>query len=277
MNNKETKIMNVDYCNNYIDGYEETSLASVLDVYIGNLDLRWDRMNGVLDNIFSRYENPKVLDLALGSGHDTIALLKRGFNVVSNEVDKNYLSIAKKRAKKHKVALTVRIENWKNIIRSDKYKNEEFDVVFALGNSFPNYLLFGDDRKESLRGFWQILKPGGTLFFDTRNFDFMLSHKEKIVENPERNFVFKGNTTFLNKDDVRVFPTYISKDKIHLCFKLLPKKQYAHLDVWPATEKDVLSLIGEAIGKANIKIHYDYLDKKPEHYDFVQYELIKPL
>ena len=60
-----------------INQHTKKQLSEVpLHEFVGDLDLRWKRTNGLIDNILSHYNNPKILDLALGSGHDSIFLLK---------------------------------------------------------------------------------------------------------------------------------------------------------------------------------------------------------
>lgn len=53
-----------------------------------------------------------------------------------------------------------------------------FDAVICLGNSFAHLLdEFEDQRtqKMCLRNFAEVLKPGGLLFIDHRNYDAMIN------------------------------------------------------------------------------------------------------
>jgi len=271
----------MDNKNYLMEGWIKTELSELpLREFVGDLELRWQAMNGLIDDILKRYKNKinsfKVLDLALGDGHDSIFLIKRGYDVTSNEVDNVYISQANDNAVRENVRLNIRKCYWQEIDKSPLYKSEEFDFAFCLGNSFPNYLLNGEDRIKSLQNFWAVLKKGGTLLFDSRNFDYMINKKDFILKNPEINFKYLGKTTFLNKDLIHGFPIEISNSLIHFVWKHYGYKKYAEMNLWPATIGNVKKLIQDSIeGDIRYEIFYDYHKQKPEHYDFVQYLLYK--
>ena len=53
-----------------------------------------------------------------------------------------------------------------------------YDSIICLGNSFPHLLdNYGDQREHhvAITQFYSLLKPGGILLIDHRNFDSMLS------------------------------------------------------------------------------------------------------
>ena len=247
--------------------------------FAGSQEDRWRVTNGVIDNILDQYNSRlgpfKILDLALGGGHDSIFLINRGYDVISNEIEDVYIDQAKQNAAKEGVTLNVRKCYWQEMDKSPLYQQNEFDFIFCLGNSFPNYLLNGDDRIKSLQNFWTVLKKGGTLLFDSRNFDYIVENKDFILKNPETNFKYIGKTTFLNKELVHGFPVEITKDVVHFVWKHYGKKVYAEMDLWPATTENVKRLIQDSIGDIRHEVFYDYQKQKPEHYDFVQYLLYK--
>lgn len=256
-------------------GFQKAPLSEVpLFDFVGNSGLRHGKTKEFLDRFLTQYKNPKILDLAMGSGPDTIALLKEGYDVTSNEIDGFGIATALNRAAREKVKLNIREISWKQIYNSHEYKNEEFDLAFSLGNSFPNYLLDEADRVQSLKGFWRVLKPGGTLIFDTRNFDYMLREKESILQNPEENFKYTYKTIYTGQI-VKGFPVEIEKNKIHFVWKHYDNKKYAELYLWPATIESVKNLIVSAVGNIELDIFFDYNKKMPEHYDFAQFVLRK--
>lgn len=259
-----------------IKGFTKTSLPKVpLGDFVGDIELRWKRMNGLIDNILAQYHNPRILDIALGDGHDSIFLLKKGYNIISNEIEDALLNQVLINARKENTRLAIRRVRWEDIGSSPEYEPEEFDFVFSLGNSFPNYLLRKKDREKSLENLWGILKPGGTLLFDTRNFDYMFQNTEEILKDPEHSFQYKGSTTFLNKDTVRGFPIEITQNKVHFIWKHYKNKKYAELDLWPAIIKNVTRMINDVLGNIKLDIYFDYRRQKPSRYDFVQYVLKK--
>jgi 2-polyprenyl-3-methyl-5-hydroxy-6-metoxy-1,4-benzoquinol methylase len=117
--------------------------------FAGDIEKRWEHMNGLLENILKSYKDPKILDIAGGGGHDTVFLMQRGYNVTSNEVDKNFATYLKDKIKAAGVNPRVLSIDWRDFADSPELKDEEYDVLFALGNSFPNYLFKEEERAQS--------------------------------------------------------------------------------------------------------------------------------
>lgn len=92
-----------------LKGYSKTSLSNLpLTDFWGDLDTRWFQVFSLLKPILDKYKNPKILDLAMGSGLDTLRLLKLGYNVVSNELDTPSIAKALSDAKKQGVNINLR-------------------------------------------------------------------------------------------------------------------------------------------------------------------------
>lgn len=261
---------------NVTAGFTKVPLSQVpLFDFVGNTQDRFQQSAQLIHNVLSKYQKPKILDLAMGSGPDTIPLLKEGYDVISNEVDEHGIELAQKAAIAEHVQINLRKINWLDIENSSEYQNSEFDFVFSLGNSFPNYLLSDEERKRALRGFWKILKPNGTLLFDTRNFDYIANHVDEILANPEENFPYSHKTNYIGKV-VKGFPIEVHNDQARFIWKHYNNKTYADLVLWMATVDRVKLLIKETLGDVVLKIYYDYELDKPTQYDFVQYVLTKP-
>lgn len=265
----------MDPCKKFLPDYTLIPLAQALETYAGNLQERWKKTNGVIDHILAQYQKPKVLDLSLGYGYDSVHLLKQGYKVISNEIDPLYIPLAQRHAAQVGVKLNIRQEDWRKLAQSPQYQAEEFDVIFNLGNSFPNYLLQPEERQQALAGFWHLLKPGGVLIFDTRHFDYMLENRTAFSRDPIHTFHYAGKNTYLNSKAVQIFPAKIDAEQVHLCWKLDQTKQYAHLTAWPATLERTKRLIREVLPKATLEVLYDYQKIPPRHFDFVQYILQK--
>jgi ubiquinone/menaquinone biosynthesis C-methylase UbiE len=264
-------------CSKYVEGLEKVNINKLLSnsSYNGDIELRWQTTNGIIDRIIRRYNNPKIIDLAMGSGEDALYLLKKGYAVALNEVDENFIPVVRKKVGEESIPLDIRIGDWKDIIFSNNFKDNEFNFAYILGNSFPNYFFNEKDREISLKGFWRIIKPRGTLFFDTRNFDYMLNDREYILKDAENNFIYNGSNTYLKNKDYKCFPTKIEDQLIHWCVKDCSTNKYGCIDLWPATEKRIREMIENSIDNFSLEIYYDYQKEKPEHYDFIQYEIVK--
>lgn len=257
-------------------GYTKRSLTKLplLDFVDDGSGNRWFQMGGLLHDALKKYRNPRILDLAMGTGQDSISLLKEGFNIESNDIDEDGIKIAKELAKEANVELHLHRIDWKDFLKTNEFPSESFDLVFSLGNSFPNYMLNKDQRIDALRGFWRILKRGGTLVFDTRNFDYIFENKDEILKNPEKNFNFGYRSTYVNHQ-VKGFPVEVSENRLHYIWKHYKNKTWAELDLWPATIRSVQSLIRETLGDVPVRMYYDYQVEKPHQFDFVQYVVTK--
>lgn len=125
-----------------------------------------------------------------------------------------------------------------------------------------------------MRGFWKILKPRGTLLFDARNYDYILSDAKDILKDPESNFKYLYETNYLGKSIVG-FPVEITDDRVHFVWKHCIQKQYAELELWPATLSNIHELVKDTLGDVSIEVYFDYQKERPNHYDFAQYVLRK--
>ncbi|MDE3046072.1 MAG: class I SAM-dependent methyltransferase [Verrucomicrobiota bacterium] len=126
----------------------------------------------------SEHQCHRVFDSCLGDGVDSIYLLQRGFSVISNESDPAFLKKALKNGAAHGVTLQTISYDWRAL---DQYVPENlFDSVLCLGNSFT-YLFEAHEREQVLENFRSLLKPGGLLLIDERNYPYMLANREKIL------------------------------------------------------------------------------------------------
>lgn len=202
-------------------------------------------------------------------------LARRGYDVTANEVDSEFINQLKRSLQEAGLANETLSIDWRDFLTTPELGDEAYDIVFSLGNSFPTYVFEESERERSLKGFWRILKPGGTLFFDIRNYDYILDNAEAILEDPERNFEFSYRTTYLNRD-IKAFPEEITPQRVRLRYKYYSKKRSSYLDICPLTGEAVERLIKQSVPDARVEVYYDYRAEKPEHYDFVQYVLRKP-
>lgn len=67
-----------------------------------------------------------------------------------------------------------------------KPKSGGFDALICLGNSFAHLPDFRGDLyniKLAIRNFYEMLKPGGYLLIDHRNYDYILKHGKSHAKN----------------------------------------------------------------------------------------------
>ncbi len=152
-------------------------LARVWSEYV-NYDERVLTEAPFLDAVLrSRKRNCKAFDVCLGSGATTFALKSIGITTIfSNEIDQEMRRAAFKEAKRLGIKeedLHVFSYDWRELGRVFGDLCHKFDVVTCLGNSLT-YLFREGDRLNALGIFRRILRRGGTLLIDERNYPALL-------------------------------------------------------------------------------------------------------
>lgn len=133
-----------------------------------------------------------VLDVACGTGVDSILLVEEGFDVTSVDASDRMLKYALKlrwlRRKEPAFDKWVIEEaNWLHLKKADiVFPEGGFDCVICIGNSFPHLLDFDGDNGahfQAIKNFRDCLKPGGILVIDHRNFDHIIAGGKAPVKN----------------------------------------------------------------------------------------------
>lgn len=165
------------------DQYADGKAAKVWEVFIGDKKSRTENYKNFVIGLLKEKKCKRVLDVACGTGIDSIMLVEEGFEVVSVDASDKMLKYAlKARWNRRKEPAFDRwiIEeaNWLTLY--DDIKScigEGFDAVICLGNSFAHMMdSFGDQReqKQALSNFEKCVKPGGLLLIDHRNYDHII-------------------------------------------------------------------------------------------------------
>lgn len=122
----------------------------------------------------------RVMDTACGTGHHAIALANLGFQVSGSDLFPEMVSLADANAKAAGVRVAFRTAGFGSISESFKQPGE-FEAVLCLGNSLP-HVASEADLKNALRDFKELLRPGGLLLLQMRNFDLVMGEKKRWME-----------------------------------------------------------------------------------------------
>lgn len=107
-----------------------------------------------------------VIDVSTGSGFHAVQLHQAGFNVLACDGSATMVERARINVKSRGLDIPILQRDWMEL---DPHSLGTFDAVVCLGNSLCH--VFGKhDRYGVLRRFRQLLKPGGLLVVDQRNF-----------------------------------------------------------------------------------------------------------
>ncbi|KAK0163490.1 hypothetical protein PV327_007165 [Microctonus hyperodae] len=173
------------------DQYADGKAAKVWKVCIGDAKQRTQGYKDFLVNMLRKKGCKRILDVACGTGIDSIMLLEEGFDVVSVDASDKMLKYAlKERWNRRKEATfdnwIIEEANWITLPQDIPHLiGGGFDAVICLGNSFAHIPdNYGDKReqKEILKNFEQCIKPGGCLLIDHRNYDYILQHGNAPVQ-----------------------------------------------------------------------------------------------
>ncbi|XP_056343613.1 glycine N-methyltransferase isoform X4 [Oenanthe melanoleuca] len=165
------------------DQYADGRAARVWQLYIGDTRGRTDEYRSWLLALLRQHRCRSVLDVACGTGVDSIMLLEEGFQVTSVDASDKMLKYAlKERWERRKEEpfdrWVIEEANWLTLEKDLEKPGDGFDAVICLGNSFahlPDFKGDQSDHKLALRNIASMVRPGGVLVIDHRNYDHILA------------------------------------------------------------------------------------------------------
>jgi len=168
------------------DQYVDGVAASVWEEYIG--DKREERYCEWLIGTLKNHNVVKVLDVACGTGVDSRMLVKEGFHVTSCDLSDNMLQKARNtKADKGYKNWEIFQADWCKLPEQLKGVDRNFDAVICMGNSFAHLPDECDGKKNmhqlAISNFREMLKPGGILIIDHRNFDYIVKNGKSPSKN----------------------------------------------------------------------------------------------
>jgi len=118
----------------------------------------------------------RILDAACGTGQHAIALAQRGYEVLGADLSTAMIG----RARANAAAAAVPVEFAVAGLGEMASLGATFDVVLCLGNSLP-HLLSAEAVRAALVDFAAVMRPGGLLLIQNRNFDRVWAAKERFM------------------------------------------------------------------------------------------------
>jgi SAM-dependent methyltransferase len=267
-------------------------IAQDWDRYVGTWNKDSPPEGDFLAKVIEELNKPKskisILDAAAATGRETIFLSKRGYKIQANSIDRNLddklyqnlndLENKSPLAKIHDIRLL------------DQYfGREKFDLVLLIGNVLAR-LLDANERRRVIHQCYRILKPGGKLIVDKRNFDKMLAHKE---DNAIRSFdgfyqpkFYRAKYIYCGTS-VRGWPISIDDKQIDFTFGD-GTKSFGRINMYPLKSEprdELKDLLLDMNFRVDIYRDYDYtssvgdgeiIDYKNLDADFIVYVAHKP-
>ncbi|GAB6021765.1 hypothetical protein CHUAL_004343 [Chamberlinius hualienensis] len=173
------------------DQYADGVASKLWEIYIGDKNSRTDVYKNFVKNKLEEHGCKHVLDVACGTGVDSIMLLELGFQVTSVDASDRMLKYAlKERWNRRKDPAfdqwVIEEANWLCLPDDIHKPGAGYDAVICLGNSFAHLPDFNGDRSDiklAISNFYDMIKPGGILVIDHRNYDYILDTGKTPAKN----------------------------------------------------------------------------------------------
>ncbi len=157
------------------------ALAADYDRFV-NWEARLANELPFLEGLFEAGDARRILDAACGSGQHAIAVARRGYTVVGADLSAAMVSRARENATAAGVEagfLVAGLGELAAMVRPHGPENL-FDAVLCLGNSLP-HVLSAEAVAAALDDFAAVLRPGGILVIQNRNFDRVWTTRERFM------------------------------------------------------------------------------------------------
>lgn len=163
--------------------YDRTDIYDLFD----NED-KYDAIRRHWEKLCAGKDIRSFLDVSIGTGSLTLPLAEAGISLYGSDLSDNMLKRCAQKAKERGLKLNLRKSDFRELTA---HFEEQFDCVGSTGNSLP--YVTNKEILKVLEEMDQLVKAGGYLYFDMRNWDKILKEKQRF---------YLYNPVFL--DDVRV-------------------------------------------------------------------------
>ena len=233
-------------------------------------------------DLISKNGAKDILDFGVGGGYELSGILsalqKKGYKhgrVEANEIDEDFIAQANELFKKNKQEILIHRANWIDLPQASPPYEKLFDFAFLTGNSLT--YIGGGTREYTKKAqqsvvskFAQLIKPGGQLFIDTRNYDYIRSLMNLPREEIFKNFYFDYTVYYHGfQEKVVVFPAYISDTVVVLHYYDKEDKVWSKLDLYPIYQKDMMDILSTDFSIE--RVYHDFKEEVKDKSLFVQF------
>lgn len=224
----------------------------------------------------------RLLDLGVGGGHELTGIVRQLKklsypleSVEANELSEEFIMQASTHFYKENLHVLIHKANWIDLPQASPIYEHAFDFAFLTGNSLS--YLGGGSREYTKKGvesiiakFSQMIKKGGYLFIDTRNFDYIRSLMNLPIKDIVKNFHFDYTVYYHGSEkDILVFPAYISDTIVVLHYYDMKRKIWSKLDYFPLYQYDVIEILNKHFILE--KIFHDFEERNKTKSIFIQF------
>ncbi|MCM1040133.1 MAG: class I SAM-dependent methyltransferase [Ruminococcus sp.] len=116
-----------------------------------------------------------LLDVSIGSGSVTLPLTDLGIRLSGSDLSETMLASCQKKAQAKNLDVELQCCDFRTVA---KRFTTQFDCVASTGNSLP--YVSNEDVLKTLEQMDTLVKPGGYLYFDIRNWDKILRDRNRF-------------------------------------------------------------------------------------------------
>lgn len=155
-----------------------------------------------------------ILDTACGTGMHAITLAMSGHRLSAADLFPQMVEIGKENARK--AGVNVRFESAGLGDMASTFGVELFDLLLCLGNSLP-HLTSETELQKALRDFAAVLRPGGMVLIQNRNFDLVMRQHQRwmepqVFQEGNKEWVFQRFYDFLPEGLIRFNIVTLKRD-----------------------------------------------------------------
>lgn len=217
---------------------------------------------GFFKRLLTAHDVETVIDVASGTGFHSVILARDGFTVTAADGSANMLARTENNAEQHGVEFEdTGVVDWLQL--KEEFGTNQFDALVCLGNAFT-HLFDHELRRQALASMFAILKPGGLICVDHRNYDRMLNHGYSS----KHKYYYTGHGV-----DAR--PVKLNVTLAHFEYTFPDGEKY-HLKLYPLKQGYMTHLLEDA-GFVDIMTYGDF--ERPyveDDVDFIQQVAFKP-
>ena len=210
----------------------------------------------IFTDILKLNKDDSILDLCCGQGRHTIEFFSRGFKNIEG-LDRSHYLIQRAKSRVKKKGYSIKFKE--GDARKLPFKNDMFDVVMILGNSFGYFETVQDDIRV-LKEVFRVLKPWGRLLIDVTDGEFLRENfQPRSWEWIDKN-MFVNRERSLSMDKNRL----ISREIVNHVEKGVIADQFYAERLY---SKESLAEIIESAGLSDFKLHQEFTPDSKRNQD----------
>lgn len=157
--------------------------------------------------LFTNADIKTMHDCSFGTGNLSIVLKLMGYQLSGSDINDKMLARATEICKQRRLDIPLFQADFTNL---SKYTDKLYDCVMATGNSLAH--VTGADLLKALIEMDRCIKPGGYLYFDSRNWDKILREKKRF---------YTYNPSFKDAERINLVQVWDYHDNDEMIFNFL--------------------------------------------------------